>query len=317
MLIVDGDAQAYARASWPESVLNITVVSKNRIRVNYHPRLIGARKSLSDPFFQHMKLAPPSPSAVIARERACLCRTFYLMLFSCVCTIPVLVLAWTPLPKHDVLYGTISLVLASIVHNLVGRHFYISATRPLLFSRMIDMHLLVVLSTTAAYIYSIAAYAYLLGGKPLVIGQFFETSTLLITLIVVGQTVSAYARQRAVKSITIESLQTNTAMPDDQSTGVEEEIDARVIQYQDIFKVSPDTSIVTDGIILTGESEVDESLITGESALIPKGSGDNVMAGTSNHFGTLKVSVTRLSYENTIKMISALVDEAESSKPKI
>jgi Cu2+-exporting ATPase len=70
------------------------------------------------------------------------------------------------------------------------------------------MDLLIVLSTIVVYIYSVIAYAYLAVGKPLPTREFFETSTLLVTLIVVRRGVSAFARQRAIESISIKSLQT-------------------------------------------------------------------------------------------------------------
>ena len=315
-LIVEGDAHA-CTDHWPAFVNDITVIDKNRIRVTYHPKAIGARALLSDPFFQHAVLAPPSPAPLIATGRAHVWKSFCLTLCSTACMIPVLVMAWAPLPRHDILYGAVSLVLATLVQVVVAGPFYARALKSLIFSRMIEMDLLVVLSTTTAYVYSIAAYAYLTAAKPLATGEFFETSTLLVTLIMTGRTVSAFARQRAVESIMIESLQTNTAILIDQDNDEEKEINARLLQYCDIFKVLPDMSIVTDGTVITGESEVDESLITGEAALIPKCRGDAVIAGSINHSGTLKVQVTRLPCENTIKTISDMVDEAKSSKPKI
>lgn len=315
-LIVEGNTQDYAD-HWPASIIDLAIINKDRIRVSYLPGTIGARKLLSDPFFQHAKLAPPSPPPVIASGRAHLWKSFYMTLFSAACTIPVLTLAWGQLPRHDILYGAISLSLATIVQVVVAGRFYVSAAKALIFSRMIEMDLLIVLSTTTAYTYSIVAYSYLTVGEALVTGQFFETSTLLITLIMVGGTVSSLARQRAVESITIESLQATTAIIIDHGDSEEKEIDARLLQYHDVFKVLPEMSIVTDGIVMTGESEVDESLITGEARLVRKCSGDPVIAGSVNHSGTLKVRVTRLPCENTIKTIGAMVDEARLSKPKV
>ncbi|KAG0647790.1 Cd(2+)-exporting ATPase [Hyphodiscus hymeniophilus] len=315
-LIVKGRAQGYVDRTWPAKVIDITAVSNYRIRASYHPDVIGARDLLSNPFFKEATLAPPSPPPLVASGRAHLWKSFYMTVFSCICTIPVLVLAWASLPRHKALHGTISLVLATIVQVVVAGPFYVSAAKTLMFSRMVDMDLLVVLSTSSAYTYSVAAYAYLIAGKSLSTGQFFETSTLLITLIMVGRTVAAYARQRAIEAITIETLQTNTAIVLEEDTE-EKEIDARLLQYEDLFKVTPDMAVVTDGIILTGESELDESLVTGESTLVHKKPGDKVIAGSINHSGTLKVLVTRLPCENTIKKIGAMVDEAKSSKPMV
>jgi cation transport ATPase len=112
-------------------------------------------------------------------------------LLSALLTIPVLILAWAPLPEHEILYGAISLGFATIVQTVVAGPFYVGALKALIFSRMIEMDLLIVMSTTTAYTYSVIAYAYQALGKPLLTGGFFETSTLLVTLIMVGRAVSA------------------------------------------------------------------------------------------------------------------------------
>ncbi|KAH8674805.1 P-type ATPase-like protein [Tricladium varicosporioides] len=317
-LVVSGNTQDYVDVDdLPIGVTDLTILSNNTIRITYHPKIIGARELLSQPFFQSPKIAPQVARPLIASGRAHVWMSFFMTLLSAMLTIPVLILAWAPLPKHKILYGGISLGLATIVQVFIAGPFYAGALKALVFSRMIEMDLLIVLSTTTAYVYSVTAYSYLAAGEPLSTGEFFETSTLLVTLIMVGRTVSAFARQRAVESISIESLQTTSALLVDPKTHQEEEIDARLLQYQDTFKVLPDTTIVTDGIVITGETEVDESMITGEATLITKKPGMPVIAGSLNHSGTLVVKLTRLPGENTIKTIGAMVDEAKSSKPRI
>lgn len=319
-LIVDGNAQeTVAATDLPIGVTDVTAIGKTTVRVTYHPEIVGARDLLSDPFFQKQKakLGPVAPCATIASGRSHVRMMFFMTLLSALLTIPVLVLAWAPLPKHEILYGGISLALATIVQTVVAAPFYANALKALVFSRMIEMDLLIVLSTSTAFIYSIIAYVYLVAGQPLLTGQFFETSTLLVTLIMVGRCVSAFARQRAVESISIESLQMPNALLFDPKSHHEQEIDARLLQYQDIFKVLPETSVVTDGIVLAGETEVDESMITGEGTLVTKKPGMTVVAGSINHSGTLIVRLTRLPHENTIKTIGSMVDEAKSTKPRI
>ena len=317
-LIVEGNVQDFAKEEdLPLGVTDLTVLNKNTIRVVYHPRIVGARDLLSNPFFRLATLAPSAARPLIASGRAHVRMTFFMTLMSVLLTIPVLILAWAPLPRHDILYGAISLGLATIVQIVVAGPFYTGALKALIFSKMIEMDLLIVLSTTTAYAYSVIAYAYLAAGKPLPTGEFFETSTLLVTLIMVGRGVSASARQRAVESISIESLQTPTALLIDPKNHQEQEIDARLLQYQDIFKVLPGTSIVTDGVVIAGETEVDESMVTGEATLVTKKPGMSVVAGSINHSGTLTVRLARLPGENTIKTIGIMVDEAKSSKPRI
>jgi heavy metal translocating P-type ATPase len=316
-LTVDGLASEFTAKDLPAGVSDIAVLDTHTIRVTYQPKLVGARDLMSDPFFQSATLAPVADRPLIASGRAHVRLMLFKTIVSTVLTIPVLVMAWAPIPEHEAIYGAVSFVLATIVQVYIAGPWYISAFNALFFSRLIEMDLLVVLSTTTAYIYSIIAYAFLVSEKPLSTGSFFETSTLLVTLIMVGRLVSGFARQRAVESISIESLQSSTAVLTDPKTHEEREIDARLLQYQDIFKALPDASIATDGTVIAGTSEVDESMITGEATLVAKKPGSPVVAGSINHSGTLTIRLSRLPGENTIKAIGLMVDEAKSSKTKI
>jgi Cd2+-exporting ATPase len=290
-LILDSNAQEIVAATdLPIGVMDLTAIGKTTIRVTYHPEIVDARDLLSDPFFQKQKakLGLVAPCAVIASGRPRVRMMLFMTLLSALLTIPVLVLAWAPLSKHKILYGGILLALETIVQTMVGALFYANALKALIFSRMIEMDLLIVLSTSTAFIYSIIAYIYLVAGQPLLTGQFFETSTLLVTLIMVGRCVSAFARQRTVESISIESLQMPDALLFDPKTHYEQGIDARLLQYQDTFKVLPETSVVTDSVVLAGR-QVDESMITGEGTLVTEKLGMTVVAGSINHSGTLIV----------------------------
>ncbi|KAL2040500.1 hypothetical protein N7G274_006943 [Stereocaulon virgatum] len=316
-IIVNGDAQTLTtKQNMPIGVTDLDVLDKNIIRVSYDPWIVGARDLLSNPFFPSAKLAPIATPPTIASGRAHVRATSFMTVLSALLTIPVLILAWASLPKHEVLYQTSSLVLATIVQAVIVGPFYPRAIRSLIFG-MVEMDFLVVLSTATAYAYSVVAYAYLIAGRPLSTGSFFETSTLLVTLVMVGRSVSAFAGQKAVESVSVESIQTASALLIDKKSGQAHEIDARLLQYQDTFKVLPETSIVTDGVVITGQSEIDESLITGESVLVAKSTGMPVIAGSINHSGTLTVRLTRLPGENTINTIGTMVHDAQSSKPRI
>ncbi|KAH7348439.1 P-type ATPase-like protein [Rhexocercosporidium sp. MPI-PUGE-AT-0058] len=302
---------------WPFGMTSMIPLGREKIRISYMPKAIGARALLSDPFFQSAQFAPPPTSRAVASGRQEAYKSFILTAISATLTIPVLALAYADLPEREfVVYGGISLVLATMV-QFVAHGFYTKAYKTLRYSRVIEMDMLVVLSTTAAYVYSVVAFGFKVAGNPLSTGDFFETSTLLITLVLVGRTAAAYSRQKAVESISIRSLQVQTAIVvDSQDAEIEETIDCRLLQYGDKFKVLPDTRIVTDGRILEGETEVDESLITGESTLLVKKPGMSVIAGSINHSGKLLVELTRLPSENTIHAINTMVDDARSSTAK-
>lgn len=306
--IVDGE--------WPDGVVTVTASGKNTISVEYDPKVIGARDLLHGGWKEPMRLAPPRADLTLETGAKHVRHVGYMTLLSAVLTIPVLVMAWAPLPEREIEYGSASLALATLVQVVVAGPFYPKALKALVFSRVIEMDLLIVLSTSAAYIFSVVSFGYLVDHRPLSTGEFFETSTLLVTLIMVGRFVAALARQKAVESISIRSLQTLTAsiVKDD---GTEEEMDARLLQYGDVFTVQPDTRLPTDGTVISGSSEIDESMLTGESKPVEKYVGSPVIAGSVNGSGTLRVRLRRLPGENTISTIAGMVDEAKLSKPKI
>ncbi|KAK2692805.1 hypothetical protein QWA68_009881 [Fusarium oxysporum] len=315
--IVNGSTSEFIGQTWPEGVLDMSLVDKDTVRVSFDPKIVGARDLAERSWDPPVKLAPPRGDSSLEAGSKHVRHVGYTTLLSAVLTIPVLVMAWAPLREKEVAYSSASLALATIVQVVVAGPFYPKAIKALVFSRVIEMDLLIVLSTSAAYVFSVVSFGYLIAGKPLSTGQFFETSTLLVTLIMVGRWVAALARQKAVESISIRSLQSSTAILVDEETDTEREIDARLFQYGDVFKVLPDTRIPTDGTVMSGSSEVDESMLTGESKSVEKHFKSVVIAGSINGPGVMTVRLNRLPSDNTINAIAAMVDEAKLSKPKL
>ncbi|KAM0563434.1 hypothetical protein ACHAPJ_001155 [Fusarium lateritium] len=315
--IVDGSPSNLIEKAWPEGVLDMNLVEKDTVRVSFDPKIVGARDLTERTWDPPIKLAPPHGNSSLEAGSKHVRHVGYTTLLSAVLTIPVLVMAWAPIPEREVAYSSASLALATVVQIVVAGPFYPKAIKALVFSRVIEMDLLIVLSTSAAYMFSVVSFGYLIAKKPLSTGQFFETSTLLVTLIMVGRWVAALARQKAVESISIRSLQASTAILVDEKSGMEREIDARLLQYGDVFKVLPDTRIPTDGTVITGSSEVDESMLTGESRPVEKYFKSVVIAGSINGPGVMTVRLNRLPSDNTINAIAAMVDEAKLSKPKL
>lgn len=316
-LIVPGEPSKLINQAWPDGVIDMVLVDKHNMRVVFDPKVVGARDLTEKIWGPPIELAPQRRDPSLETGSKHVRHVGYMALVSAVLTIPVLVMAWAPLPEREVAYSSASLALATIVQFLIAGPFYPKALKALLFSRVIEMDLLIVLSTTAAYIFSVVSFGYLIAEKPLSTGQFFETSTLLVTLIMVGRWVAALARQRAVESISLRSLQPSTAILVDEERGREREIDARLLQYGDSFKVLPDTKIPTDGTVINGSSEVDESMLTGESRPVEKYPESVLIAGSINGPGVMTVRLDRLPSENTIHTIAAMVDEAKLSKPKL
>jgi heavy metal translocating P-type ATPase len=315
-LVCSGDPSGIVASEWPTGILEVTLLDKTTIRVGFDAGVLGARDLMEHDWTQSLRLASPRPDLTLHLGSRHVRKMGFMTLLSAILTIPVLVLAWAPLPKRDIAYGSASLALATIVQVIIAGPFYPKAIKALVFSKVIEMDLLIVLSTSAAYIFSVVSFGYLVAGSPLSTGEFFETSTLLVTLIMVGRWVASLARQKAAESISIRTLQAQTAVLVGHDNS-ERKIDARLLQYGDIFKVVPDTRICTDGTVILGDSEVDESMLTGESKPVEKHAGSTVIAGSINGLGMLTVRLTRLPGDNTITTIACMVDEAKLSKPKI
>ena len=284
-------------------------------RISYNPHVVGARDLLEKGFGAPLSLAPLNSKQAQGTNTDYLRWTLYMTLLSAALTVPVLIMAWAPLPPDKIAYGFSSLALATLVQVIIAGPFYPKALKALLFSGMIEMDLLIVISTTTAYVYSVVAFTYELKGKALSTGGFFQTSTLLVTLIMCGRLASTYARQKAADSISIQALQPSTALLSQEAK--ERLIDVREFQYDDVFKVLPDSIVPTDGIVISGETEIDESMITGEAISVPKYSGSQVVAGSVNGPGPFLARLTKLPIDNTISRIAGMVDEARFSKPKV
>ena len=281
-LVVLGDMDRFLEQPFPAGVLDRAQLDHQTVRLAYDPHTIGARDLVETKFVCAVKLAPLQANPGLRAGSKEVCRTGYMTLLSSILTIPVLIMAWAPLPPKRLIYDITSLVLATIVQVVVAGPFYPVAFKSLVFTHMVEMDLLIVLSTTAAYVFSVVSFAFQLKGQPLLTGQFFETSTLLVTLIMLGRYISAMARQKAVESISVRSRQTKVALLMEEGEKEPVEIDARLLQHGDVFKAVPDSCIVTDGVVISGNGEVNESMITGEAQLVPKSSGSLVIAGSVN-----------------------------------
>ncbi|CAG8007916.1 unnamed protein product [Penicillium nalgiovense] len=317
-IIVSGDPFSIVNQAWPEGVTDISFVENCTVRVSFDPEVVGARDLIENHWGEIANLAPICGDPALAAGSKHVRHSGFMTLLSAVLTIPVLVMAWAPIPEREIAYSSASLALATIIQVVIAGPFYPKALKALVFSRVIEMDLLIVLSTSAAYIFSVVSFGFLVAGKPLSTGQFFETSTLLVTLIMFGRYIATLARQKAVESISIRSLQAQTALLVNESNSSEaREIDVRLLQYGDTFKVLPDMRVPTDGTVSSGSSEVNESMLTGESRPVEKNPKSRVIAGTINGSGSLFVRLTRLPGDNAINTIAAMVDEAKLSKPKI
>ena len=292
-----------------ESVLQI---NKNTHSIIYNPTVIGARSVLQ--LVPSRKLAAPRNDALNDEQKRVRKMAWRIALAAAI-TIPVVVLAWakTPLPYFK--RSIISFVLATCAQAIAIPEFYYGAVKSLVFSKVVEMDMLVVISITAAYGYSVVAFSLTHRGYDLEEGEFFETSSLLITLVLLGRLVSAVARKQAFRMVSMKSLLAETALLIDES-GQSTEIDSRLLEYDDLCIIAPYSRIITDGEIVRGTGDVDESMITGEAIPVPKKAGNVVIAGTTNGSSQITIRVTRLPGQNSITDIANLVESALASKPR-
>ncbi|KAK3723892.1 hypothetical protein LTR37_001376 [Vermiconidia calcicola] len=312
VLLDAANAQAFEMKGRDGLVSFEKLKAKNRYRMIYDPRVAGARDLLP----HGARLPPPAPDAANSEGRKRLISMAWATFVSAIFTIPIVVLSWADNPVPQQTRQIVSFVLATMVQGIAVPEFYIGAIKSLIFSKVIEMDMLVVISITAAYGYSVIAFALAESGIELEQEAFFETSSLLITLVLLGRLIAAIARMRAVAAVSISSLQAEKALLLHPS-GETEEIDARLLQIGDTIRVMPHTSIVTDGIVTSGSSAVDESMLTGESDPVKKQKGDAAIAGTIGGTSSLDIHVTRLPNANTISDIRTLVKTALGVKPRV
>ena len=206
----------------------------------------------------------------------------------------------------------LNLLLATAVQFSAGLTFYRGAWSALK-NRSANMDMLVALGTSAAYFYSLLAYAGLLGLNREV---FFETSAMLITFILLGKYLEARARGKAGEALKkLLHLQADKAR---LVTGEgEREVPAYQVRVGDVVLVRPGQAIPVDGEVIDGSGAVDESMVTGESLPVEKKAGDAVTGATINKNGVLRVRATRVGEATLLSQIVRMVRGAQGDKAPI
>lgn len=210
------------------------------------------------------------------------------------------------------------LVLATPVQFYIGKQFYVGAYKALR-NKSANMDVLVALGTSAAYFYSLyLTIEWARAGADSHHGPslYYETSAVLITLVLLGKLFEALAKGRTSEAIkTLMGLQAKTAVV--LRDGQELNIPVEQVEKGDIVLVKPGEKIPVDGEVLEGTSAVDESMLTGESIPIEKKAGDTVIGATVNKNGRLTVKATKIGKETALAQIIKVVEEAQGSKAPI
>jgi len=211
----------------------------------------------------------------------------------------------------------VQLLLATPVQFWAGWSFY-RATILALKHRTANMDTLVVIGTTVAYGYS--AFIALFPGAIASIGieaaPYFDVATIIIGLILLGRYFEAKAKagtSEAIKKLIGMQAKTARVIKD----GKEQDIAIDQVQIGDIIRVRPGEKIPVDGVIVDGESSIDESMVTGESIPVDKFKGAVVIGATMNKAGTFTFKATKVGRETMLAQIIKLVQEAQGSKAPI
>ncbi|GED32039.1 heavy metal translocating P-type ATPase [Brevibacillus centrosporus] len=212
----------------------------------------------------------------------------------------------------------VQLILATPVQFYVGKQFYVGAYKALR-NGSANMDVLVSLGTSAAYFYSLyLTIAWLIGDGGAHHGPslYYETSAVLITLVIMGKLFESLAKGRSSEAIkSLMGLQAKTALV--VRNGQEISIPVDEVIAGDIVLVRPGDKVPVDGEVVEGTSSVDESMLTGESIPVEKKIGDAVIGATINKNGMLKIKATKVGKETALAQIIKVVEEAQGSKAPI
>ncbi len=240
------------------------------------------------------------------KRRKALERKLLLFFIGLVLTIPIVVITYfLSFPEKNLLL----LVLTTPVQFIVGWRFYKGAYNSLR-SRFADMNVLVAMSASAAYFYSLFSTFFIHGMV------FYEASAVVITTITLGMLLEEMAVEKTGETIKkLMELQPKTAIV--VQDGDEREVSVEEVEVDDVVIVKPGEKIPVDGIVVNGHSFIDESMITGESVPVEKNVGDTVFGGTVNEAGTLKFRAVKVGKETTLAQIVRLTREVQMSKAPI
>ncbi|MGA9231269.1 MAG: heavy metal translocating P-type ATPase [Exiguobacterium oxidotolerans] len=243
-------------------------------------------------------------------------RMLYRFFIAALLSLPLLLSMVSHIPNSPVhltflMNPWLQFALATPVQFIIGAPFYVGAYKSLR-SGSANMDVLVALGTSAAYFYSVAEMLI----HPAMPNLYFETSAILITLVLLGKVLEDRAKQQttgAIKSLL--SLQATDAVVLDN--GTERTVAIDQIQPGMQIVVKPGQKIPMDGMILSGDAYLDESMLTGEPLPAHKGADDTVIGGTLNTNGNLLIEATKVGQETMLANIIRVVEQAQTEKAPI
>ncbi|KAK9273717.1 hypothetical protein L1049_018527 [Liquidambar formosana] len=310
------------------------------VTVSYDPDLTGPRSLIHciqeashGPKVYHASLyVPPRHRETERQHEVHMYRDQFF--WSCVFAVPVFIFSmvlpmlhpygnWLDYKIHNMLSVGMLLrwIFCTPVQFIVGRRFYVGSYHALR-RRSANMDVLVALGTNAAYFYSVYILIKALTSDTFEGQDFFETSAMLISFILLGKYLEVVAKGKTSDALAkLTDLTPDTAylltLDGDGNVISETEISTQLIQRNDIIKIVPGTKVPIDGVVINGQSHVNESMITGEAIPVAKRPGDKVVGGTMNENGCLLVKATHVGPETALSQIVQLVEAAQLARAPI
>jgi Cu+-exporting ATPase len=318
-------ARIEKRLSGTKGVVDVVVnLSSETARVVYEPDqvesqdIIGVVKSLGYGAEKQEEFSRDNEEELKEREIGSLKKS---LIISIGLSLPLLaamlqLILEIPIPFKDFLHNQyFQWAIATPIQFLIGARFYRNSYFALK-SGGANMDVLIAMGTSAAYFLSVYQVLFVPAQPGVMKDLYFEASSLIITLVLLGKYLEAVAKGRTSEAIKkLVELQAKTARVirgnQEQAIPVEE------VEIGDIIIVRPGEKVPVDGIITEGNSALDESMLSGESLPVDKNPGDFVFGGTINKFGTFKFEATKVGKDTTLARIIGLVEEAQVSKAPI
>lgn len=308
------------------AVVNLTT---EKMTVDYNPDVVSEsqiEQAVADAGYGATVFDPSTAKSQTERQSEATQNMWHKFLWSAIFALPLLYLSmgsmmglWVPdivnMSLHPMIYGLVQLVLTLPVMHF-GRRFYVNGFRTL-FKGHPNMDALVALATSAAFLYSLyGIYHIALGHAHHAHELYFESVAVILTLITLGKYFETLSKGR-----TSDAIQKLMKLSAKEATvirgGVEQAIPIEEVVIGDRILVKPGEKIPVDGVVLSGHSAIDESMLTGESIPVEKVADDKVYGASINGAGALTIQAEKVGDETLLAQIIKLVEDAQQTKAPI
>lgn len=252
------------------------------------------------------------------------------LIFSIILLVPLMYLSmghmmwgwWLPefISHNHILQGIIQMIITLII-LIINKKFFVSGAKGVI-NNAPNMDTLVALGAGASFIYSTVILVIMVINHTNEMQDFyFESAAMIVSLITVGKTLEVYSKGKTTSALNglmkLTPSKARILEKDERGNEVEKEISLSDLKIGMYFVVKPGENIPADGVVMRGESAVDESSLTGESIPVDKTEGAKVSSGTMNQSGVLVCKATRVGNDTTLAQIIKLVSDASGSKAPI